>query len=90
MMNELEKAVATALRLNSKASELLLPEIKRNIATARAELIRSGCTNDLINSNVELVEDCIICWCLSAMGEEDSRAWYLERFKYQQDNLRKS
>lgn len=89
-MTDLERAIADELRLTDKALEKLLPTIDRNIEVARTELLRSGCSASLMERNVSLVDDCIICWVLSKMGEESDREWYLEVFRNQQDNLRKS
>lgn len=89
-MTELEKAVGRTIRLTEVSTERLLPDIQRNIAGARAELIRSGVPADVANSDNALVEDCIIAYCMVRMGEASERAWYDESFRYQMDNLRKS
>jgi len=89
-MTDLERAIADELRLSDKASESLLPTIQRNIESARSELIRSGISETLMQTNVSLVGDCIICWVLSRMGDESDREWYLDVFRNQQENLRKS
>ena len=90
---ELEKAVGYALRLSDSAakSKLMRAEIRRNIATARAELIRSGVSKVVVESGrSELVDDAIITFCLVRMGREADRDRNEESFRYQQDNLRKS
>lgn len=89
-MTDLEKSVANALRLTEKASEKLLSMIKRNILTARAELVRSGISDVLANSDNPLVEDAIITFCLYKMDDEANQEKNWEAFRYQQDNLRKS
>lgn len=89
-MTDLEKAVANTLRLSNEAAELLLSEIQRNIGIARAELIRSGVSADVVNNGGALVEDAIITFCLIKMGSESERDRNETAFKYQQDNLRKS
>lgn len=89
-MTDLEKAVADALRLTEKASEKLLPTIQRNIITARAELIRSGVSDILAQSDNPLIEDAVITFCLYKMEDEANQERNLEAFRYQQDNIRKS
>lgn len=89
-MTDLEKAVARSLRLSDRAAEKLLDTIQRNIETARAELIRSGISEEVVEAGGALVEDCIITFCMVRMGEETDRVWYEQSFLYQQDNLRKS
>ena len=89
-MTDLEKAVANALRLSDGAAEKLLDTIQRNIDTARAELIRSGVSADVAESDSKLVEDAIITFCLVRMGDSDEVERNQNAFMYQQDNLRKS
>lgn len=89
-MTELEKAVAAALRLSDVAAEKLLPTIRRNILAARAELIRSGVSAVLAESENLLVEDAVITFCLYKMDDEDMTERNWSAFQYQQDNLRKS
>lgn len=89
-MTELEKAAAAALRLSEAAAEKLQPTIRRNILTARTELIRSGVSVDLAESENPLVEDAIITFCLYKMDDEDMAERHWSAFQYQQDNLRKS
>lgn len=89
-MTDLEKAIANALRLSHSAAEKLLETIQRNIATARAELIRSGVGEEVANSDAPLVEDAIITFCLIRMGDEELMNRYQRSFEYQQENLRKS
>lgn len=89
-MTDLEKSVADALRLTQKAAKKLLNTIQRNILTARAELIRSGVSEDLANSSNLLVEDAIITFCLYKMDDESNQERNWSAFQYQQDTLRKS
>lgn len=89
-LTELEKAVAEALRLSDTAAEKLQPTIRRNILTARAELIRSGVPVVLAESRNSLVEDAIITFCLYKMDDESMTERHWSAFQYQQDNLRKS
>lgn len=89
-MTDLEKAVATALRLTDEAANAMLTEIQRNIKAARAELIRSGVAEETAEGDGALVEDAIITFCLVRMGDETMRQTYENAFQYQQENLRKS
>lgn len=89
-MTELEKAVATALRLSDKAAEKLLPTIQRNILTARSELIRTGVSSVLAKGNNVLVEDAVITFCMYKMDDASMQDKHWNAFVYQCDNLRKS
>lgn len=89
-MTTLEKAIANSLRLSDAAAEKLLDTIHRNVETARAELIRSGISPDIANSDAPLVEDAIITFCMIRMGDEELQNRYQRSFEYQQENLRKS
>lgn len=89
-MTDLERAVVHTLRISDKSAERLLPDIQRNIEAARMELIRSGCSADVVENGGALVEDCIIAFCVMRMGEESDRVWYEDSFRQQQENLRKS
>lgn len=89
-MNDLEARVARALRLSPTASELLSVDIQDNIATARAELIRSGVAESVVQAEGDLVQQAIVTYCLMNMNDEDKYDQYFAAFQYQQDNLRKS
>lgn len=89
-MTDLEKAVASDLRMSDKAAEKLLPVIQRNIKTARLELIRTGVSSVLANSTNVLIEDAIISFCLYKMDDASMREKHWDAFVYQCDNLRKS
>ena len=89
-MKELEKAVASALRLSDKAAEKLLPTIQRNILTARSELIRTGVSSVLAKGNNVLVEDAVITFCMYKMDDASMQDKHWDAFVYQCDNLRKS
>lgn len=89
-MTELEKAVASALRLSDKAAEKLLPTIQRNILTARSELIRTGVSSVLAKGNNVLVEDAVITFCMYKMDDASMQDKHWDAFVYQCDNLRKS
>ncbi len=91
-MTRLEKNVACALRLSQRAAEKpeMLNTIQRNIQSARAELIRSGVSEDVAKSEHPLVEDAIITFCLYKMDDETNQERNWSAFQYQQENLRKS
>jgi hypothetical protein len=89
-LTDLEKRVASALRLSPAATTLLLTEIQDNIATARAELIRSGVPAAVAEGSGKLAEQAIVTYCLMNMNDEDKYEQYFSAFQYQQDNLRKS
>lgn len=88
-MADLNKTVADALRLGPSSREYLSEEIDRNIKTARAEMIRSGVSEVLANSDHELIEDAIITFCMMRMGESKTEK-YEESWMYQLDCIRKS
>ena len=89
-MTDLEKSVAHALRLSTNAAELLLTEIDRNIASAKAELKRAGVNEAAVDAEGYLVEEAIVTYCLMNMGDETRYERYFSAFQYQMDNLRKS
>lgn len=89
-MTDLERAVATAVRLSDSAARRLLPEIQRNIDVAKAELKRSGVSATVVDACGALVTDAIITFCQAKMDDESDYELYMNAFMYQQDNLRKS
>lgn len=90
-MTELERAVAYALRLSESAAAKLLPEIQRNIETAKQELVRSGVDEKIaLDESNNLMMDAVITFCQIRMGDESNMDRYTTAFQYQQDNLRKS
>lgn len=90
-LTTLEKAIASALRLSASATQILLPEIQRNIQVAEAELIRSGVPeSEILKADRPLVDEAVITYCLMNMGDEDKYELYFTAFTYQQDNLRKT
>ena len=83
----LEK-VKLALRISHN---LLDSDIQGTIDTARAELIRSGVSEEKANGNDVLVESAIKTYCLFVYTNDDKRAQgFFESWQYQLDNLRKS
>lgn len=89
-MTELEKAIARALRLSDSAAELLLDEIKRNIEIAKAELVRSGVAESIVDTEGPMIVNAIITYCQATMNDEKEYEMYMNAFMYQQENLRKS
>ena len=89
-MTDLEKSVAHALRLSTNAATLLLEEIDRNIAAAKAELKRAGVNAAAVDAEGALVTEAIVTYCLMNMGDETRYERYFTAFQYQQDNLRRS
>lgn len=89
-MPDLNKTVADALRLGSSSRKTLSGEIERNIKTARAEMIRSGVSDILANSEHKLIEDAIVTFCLMKMGGSSHMERYEEGWMYQLDCIRKS
>ena len=88
-MTDLVKAVANALRLSTSAATALEETIQRNIDAGKAELIRSGISEETVNAGGALIEDCIISFCMVRLGEESDREWNENAFRTQQDNIRK-
>lgn len=82
--------VASALRLSEKAAEKLKPEIERHIRTARMDLSRMGCPDEVVGSDNALVQEAIVTYCMAKMGEESRRDAYMEAYLYQADSIRKS
>ena len=83
----LEK-VKLALRISHN---LLDSDIQGTIDIARAELIRSGVSEEKANGNDVLVESAIKTYCLFVYTNDDKRAQgFFESWQYQLDNLRKS
>lgn len=89
-MADLKKTVADAMRLGPSSRVALSEEIDRNIRTARAEMIRSGVSDILANSNHELIEDAIVTFCMMKMGDSSRMEKYEEGWMYQLDCIRKS
>lgn len=89
-MTSLERAVVSTLRLSDAAANELLTDIQRNIEIARAELIRSGVSEDIVIEEGVLVQSAIIHYCLAEMGDEERQQTARNAFLYEQENLRKS
>ena len=80
--------VKLALRISHN---LLDDEINDVIASARQELIRSGVSEEVANSNMELVETAIKTYVLEYYASDTKEAERFDNsFKYQLDCIRKS
>lgn len=90
ILTDLEKDVVRSLRLSDAAAEKILGLIQRYVNEARAEMIRSGISEELANSNHVLVESAIITWCLYNMDDEKKQDRNLESFRFKIESLRKS
>lgn len=83
----LEK-VKLALRISHN---LLDSDIEDTIKTARAELIRSGCSKEYADSGHSLIVSAIKTYCLYVYTNDEKRAQgFFESWQYQIDNIRKS
>lgn len=86
-MTMLEK-VKIALRINHT---LLDSDIEDTINTARAEMLRSGVSEEIANSSLDVVEMAIKTYCLFVYANDTKMVdGYFNSWQYQLDNLRKS
>lgn len=86
----IKNTVIKALRLSTRAAELLDSEIERNIKTARLDLVRVGVSEVRANDSTDdLINDAIVVYCMGKLGPEDRRSEYMETYRYQADCLRK-
>ena len=87
-MTILDKA-KLALRI---AHTALDETLEGDIASARQEMIRAGVPENVANGNTELVETAIKMYVLGLEygGTMADREKYMEVFRYQLDNIRKS
>lgn len=89
-MTETEQSVVGALGYSESATTKMMPVIQRYIKAARADMIRSGLSRVLAESEHPLVVDAITSFCLYKMDDEQMREKYYEEYITQADNLRKS
>jgi len=83
----LEK-VKLALRINHT---FLDADIEDTIQTARAEMLRSGISEDICYSSIDLVEMAIKTYCLFVYANDTKMSeGYFKSWQYQLDNIRKS
>ena len=86
-MSMLEK-VKLALQISTNEFD---SDIEENIATARAEMIRSGIAEEKANSNTDaLITKAIKTFCQKEYTDDNLSERFEESWKYQLDNLRKS
>lgn len=79
--------VKLALRINHTALD---SDIEDTIATARAEMIRSGIPVEVAESESELIQQAIKTYCLFVYADEKKAEGYFMSWQYQLDNIRKS
>lgn len=80
--------VKLALRISHN---LLDSDIKDTIETARAEMIRSGVSEDVADESNPLIETAIKTYCKAEYASDEKRAeGFFESWQYQLDNIRKS
>lgn len=91
-MANIETAVATALRLSDAAAARLTDEISRNIAGAKAELLRVGVSAAMVDAPERYpgVMQAIVMYCLAMMAREGLYDNRMGAFRWMADNLRKS
>lgn len=89
-MANLNETIANALRLGPSSREKLSDEIDRNIRTARAEMIRSGVSDVIANSNHDLIVDAIVTYTMMKMGDASRSEQFRNGWEFQLDCIRKS
>lgn len=80
--------VKLALRISHN---LLDSDINDTISTARAEMIRSGVSADVANSNLDVVQMAIKTYCLYVYANDTKmQDGYFKSWEFQLENIRKS
>lgn len=80
--------VKIALRISHS---LLDADIADTISSARAEMVRSGVSERLANSEHPLIQTAVKTYCLAAYADDATMAeGYQKSWLYQLDNIRKS
>ena len=80
--------VKLALRISHN---LLDSDIKDTIETARAEMVRSGVSEDVAHDSNTLIESAIKTYCQAVYANDEKRAeGFMKSWQYQLDNIRKS
>lgn len=84
-------ALATVKQAKRIKHAKLDDEIKRHINTAKAELIRAGADEDVVNAGGSLVEEAVVTYCLMKL-EDDLKLIekYEDSFRIQSDQIRRS
>lgn len=84
--------IADKVKLALRISHNLLDgEISDVIASARQELVRAGVSEEIANSDMEIVETAIKTYALEYYASDTKEAErYSNSFKYQLDCIRKS
>ena len=80
------------VKLSLRISHNLLDsDIKDTIETARAEMVRSGVSEDVAYDNSTLIESAIKTYCRAVYASDEKRAeGFMASWQYQLDNIRKS
>ena len=82
------QTVKNALRIKHS---LLDVDIAESILEARAEMVRSGVSEEEANSNHPLIKAAIKTYCLAEYtSDSDKVEGYQKSWQYQLDNIRKS
>lgn len=80
--------VKTALRISHT---YLDDDIEDTINTARAELIRSGCSAEVAESNLDIIQMAIKTYCQFVYADDQKlKDGYEKSWLFQLDNIRKS
>lgn len=80
--------VKLALRISHN---LLDSDIKDTIETARAEMVRSGVSENVAHDSNTLIEAAIKTYCQAVYANDEKRAeGFMKSWQYQLDNIRKS
>lgn len=83
----LEK-VKIALRITHT---FLDADIADTIKVARQEMVRAGITENIANSDLEIIENAIKTFCLYVYANDSKMTeGYFHSWEYQLDNIRKS
>ena len=85
---ELLDTVKTAKRIRHPRLD---DEIKRHIATAKAEMIRVGVAEKVVKAGGALVNEAIVTFCLMQLEDDQKKKDGLnEAFRIQTDGIRRS
>lgn len=84
-------ALATVKQAKRIKHAKLDDEIKRHINTAKAELIRAGAAESMVNDGGSLVEEAVVTYCLMKLEDDLKLAEkYEDSFRIQLDQIRRS
>lgn len=86
-MATINEKVKLALRISHN---YLDDEISDVIMAAKQEMKRAGVSEIIVDSQLEVVETAIKTYALAYYADPEKGAKYMESFKYQLDNIRKT